>query len=220
MDQSLHELWPPFGLRVVTPRLELRVPTDNEIPALMNAARDIHAEGDPMPFLSDWSRLPDPEFIHGGLQFHWRSRADFTAADWHLPFAAFVDGEPVGTQGVRAINFADLRTVNTGSWLQRSHQGQGLGVEMRQAVLHFAFVGLGAVTAASEARVGNESSAGVSRRIGYRDNGRVRTKFGDGAVVEEQRFRLDRDDWAAQQRDDIELHGIDAFLPMLKLDDS
>jgi RimJ/RimL family protein N-acetyltransferase len=50
----------------------------------------------------------------------------------------------VGVQELWAENFAELRKVATGSWLGLKHQGQGIGIEMRSAVLHLAFACLGA----------------------------------------------------------------------------
>jgi RimJ/RimL family protein N-acetyltransferase len=44
---------------------------------------------------------------------------------------------------VSGRDFAVLREVHTGSWLGQRYQGQGLGTEMRSAVLHLGFAGLG-----------------------------------------------------------------------------
>jgi hypothetical protein len=38
---DLAGLWPLFGLVIETPRLRLRLPREDELPALMRAARDI-----------------------------------------------------------------------------------------------------------------------------------------------------------------------------------
>ena len=79
-----------------------------------------------------------------------------------------LDGEPIGTQGVGAEKFAIFRTVDTGSWLGRAFQGLGYGKEMRAAVLSFAFDGLGAQVADTEAFLDNAPSNGVSRSLGLR----------------------------------------------------
>jgi RimJ/RimL family protein N-acetyltransferase len=57
--------------------------------------------------------------------------------------------------------------VTTGSWLGKEWQGQGLGTEMRAAVLQLAFGGLAADVAVSGAVAGNPQSLGVSRKLGY-----------------------------------------------------
>jgi RimJ/RimL family protein N-acetyltransferase len=82
-----------------------------------------------------------------------------------------VDGEVVGVQDINAEHFATLRSVHTGSWLGLAHQGQGLGKEMRQAILHLAFAGLGALEAHSGAFFDNEASLATSRSVGYQPNG-------------------------------------------------
>lgn len=64
-----------------------------------------------------------------------------------------------------------LREVHTGSWLGRRYQGQGIGTQMRAAVLHLALDGLGAQRAVSAAFEDNPASLGVSRKLGYRDDG-------------------------------------------------
>ena len=70
---------------------------------------------------------------------------------WTFSGAVIVDGHPVGVQDLSAESFATLRTVRTGSWLGMRHQGRGIGKEMRAAILHLAFAGLGAVEANSGA---------------------------------------------------------------------
>jgi hypothetical protein len=44
------ELWPLFGLAITTPRLELRLPTDGELGAVVEAARGGIHNDDPHPF--------------------------------------------------------------------------------------------------------------------------------------------------------------------------
>ena len=61
-----------------------------------------------------------------------------------------VGGAIAGTQGLSGRDFAVLREVHTGSWLGQRYQRQGIGTEMRAAVLHLAFAGLGAEYATSE----------------------------------------------------------------------
>jgi hypothetical protein len=51
-------------------------------------------------------------------------------------------GVVVGSQGIGGRDFAVLREVHTGSWLGLRYQGQGIGTQMRAAVLHLAFEGL------------------------------------------------------------------------------
>jgi len=212
------ESWPPFGLSVTTPRVQLRLPTDDEIPGVIDAAlAGIHND-DPHPFVVPWTLGTEEEIRLGVPQFHWRSRAELTPNNFSLPFGVFVDGRVVGTQGIEATDFGTLRTVETGSWLTREFQGQGLGNEMRAAVLHFVFDALEAEVATSSARITNIRSLAVSRRMGYRENGTKRTQFADGTVAEEVLLRLDRADWEPQRRDDVVIDGFDACRRLFALD--
>jgi hypothetical protein len=50
----------------------------------------------------------------------------------------------MGVQDLIANDFGTLREVSSGSFIGLKHQGHGIGKEMRAAVLHLAFAGLGA----------------------------------------------------------------------------
>ena len=206
--QSRETYWPLFGLRVRTPRLELRYPDDDDVIALAAvAARGVH---DPafMPFEILWTDVPSPQQERNTCQFLWRQRAEWKPEDWHLPMATVVDGDVVGIQGVHAANFAELRAPGTGSWLGLEYQGKGIGKEMRAAILHLVFEGLGARVAISGAWHDNAASLGVSRSLGYEDNG-IEFKLRRGVRDWQQRLLLTRERWEQQRRDDIEIVGLE-----------
>jgi len=146
-----HPYWPLFDLVVRTPRIEVRYPDDElliELAAL--AARGVH-EPDRMPFLTAWTRAPSPELERAALKHWWAQRAEWSPEKWNFVGAVVVDGVAAGVQGLHAESFAVTGLVSTGSWLGRDMQGQGLGKEMRAAVLHLAFAGLDARVAYSGA---------------------------------------------------------------------
>lgn len=211
-------LWPLFDLTIRTPRVELRPPTDDDVFALAAlAAEGIH---DPkvMPFRMPWTDVESPQFERNTLQFHWRIRASWTADDWHLPFAVWCDGEIVGQQDLLAHDFLHTRTVESGSWLGQAHQGKGIGKEMRTAVLHLGFLGLGAVRAETGAYEHNVASLGVTSALGYEPNGdAVFAPRGEPQV--EKKFTMDRAGFERLQRDDIEIENLDECLPLFGLDD-
>jgi RimJ/RimL family protein N-acetyltransferase len=190
---DLLDAWPLFGLRLRTPRLELRPVRDEDLPGLVDAAlAGIH---DPavMPFAVPWTDA-EPDVLRRELaRFVWRQRASIRPDTWTLQLAVLHEGRPVGMQDVSTADFAELRTVLTGSWLTRRAQGRGIGTEMRAAVLLFAFDVLGAEVAESSAASWNAASLGVSRRLGYVDNGVERRAPRPGRVIEEQRLRLPRE---------------------------
>jgi RimJ/RimL family protein N-acetyltransferase len=104
--------------------------------------------------------------------------------------------------------------VTSFSWLAPGRRGQGLGKEMRAAILQLAFAGLGASEAGSDAFVDNEASNGVSRALGYEPNGTDwDTRRGEPARI--QQWRLPRDAWERVRRDDIELSGVEGCLAVL-----
>jgi RimJ/RimL family protein N-acetyltransferase len=201
--------WPLFGLKVRTPRLEIRLPTDDDLVQLLEVARSgIHDPGY-MPFTVPWTDAASPELERSSLKWWWSQRAGWSAEKWSYTGAVFVDGAPVGVQDMNAEHFAELRSVTTGSWLGQRFQGAGLGKEMRAAILHLAFAGLGAEEAHSAAWADNAASIGVSRSLGYRENGETRLlRRGDPA--RELSFRLTRADWEAARRGDISIDGLDA----------
>jgi RimJ/RimL family protein N-acetyltransferase len=192
---SVETVWPLFALQLETPRLSLRVVRDDDLSGLADAAiAGIH-DADRMPFLHPWTE-EEPEALRRSLaQFQWRRRAAVRPESWALSFVALQDGHPVGVQDLEADDFATRRTVSTGSWLTRDAQGRGLGTEMRQAVLLFAFEHLGAAFAESSAFVWNAPSLAVSAKLGYRPNGVARVSPRPGEVVEEQRLLLEAHDF-------------------------
>ncbi|HET6949011.1 MAG TPA: GNAT family protein [Acidimicrobiales bacterium] len=214
---SLHELWPPSAIVVRTPRVELRWPGQDDLLALAElAAQGIH-DDDRMPFYVPWTRGTPAEVSRSVLQWNWRTRGEWTPERWSWAAVAVVDGRVVGTQGVQASDFAVCRTVSTGSWLGRAHQGQGIGTEMRAAMLHLAFAGLDARRAETGAYDDNPRSLGVTRSLGYRPNGDKLIAV-EGRCQRELLYVLDRDAWEARRRDDIALVGVAPARPLFGLD--
>jgi GNAT superfamily N-acetyltransferase len=110
-------------------------------------------------------------------------------------------------QGIAAKDFAIVRETRTGSWLGQRYQGQGIGTEMRAAVLHLAFAGLNAGSAVSGALADNPASAGVSRKLGYQPNGVFRRRVRD-TLGYEHRFALTRDRWHQHAVVPVEIDGL------------
>jgi RimJ/RimL family protein N-acetyltransferase len=207
-------IWPFAALRVTTPTLELRYPDDDDLVALAHAAAEGIHDAERMPFFVPWTRAQPPELERNVLQHGWGRRSALTRDDWSLPFAVCVDGDVVGVQDLFAKQFSVRRTVESGSWLTQRAQGRGIGTEMRAAVLHLAFAGLGAEEALSGSFVDNPASAAVSRRHGYAPNGEeIRAREGEAARL--QRWVLTRASWTPQRRDDIRIAGLEACLPLL-----
>ena len=206
---TLADAWPIFGLRIRSERLELRLPTDDEILELIAVAKSgVHPPED-MPFGIAWTDTPSPEFEQMFIRYHWTHRAGWSPADWILNLGVFLDGRPVGSQGIHGVRFGVYRTVDTGSWLAAAFQGHGYGKEMRSAVLSLAFDGLGARYAESSAFTDNDPSNAVSRGLGYEENGRSELAP-RGEPRETIRWRMSADEWRARDRPPVEIDGLDS----------
>ncbi|MBC9712643.1 GNAT family N-acetyltransferase [Streptomyces sp. TRM66268-LWL] len=209
--------WPLAGLRLTTPRLELRLPGPDELSALASlAAEGVH---DPavQPFTVPWTDAEPGQRARDVLQYHWRCWGEWQPQNWVLNLVVLYEGAVVGMQGVSARDFAVCREVSTGSWLGLRHHGRGMGTEMRTAVLHLAFAGLGARHALSGALHHNAASLAVSRKLGYRDDGiEHHAVRGEPALM--HRLRLTAEQWQYQEHIPVKLDGLTECLPLFGLD--
>ncbi len=166
-----------------------------------------------MPFIVPWTDRPPAEVARGVVQHHWSMLGQWAPEDWQLNLSVFHAGEIVGQQTLRGRDLAVLRQVGTGSWLGRRHHGKGIGTEMRAAVLHLAFTGLGAEEAVSSAFADSHASRAVSRKLGYQDNGTARQVV-RGAMTTEHRMRLTRAAWERHATTPVTIEGLVACRPM------
>ena len=201
--------WPLFDLRLRCGPVSLRPVQDADLPALVAAFPD---DVDLDPRAERFVGLDgDRDRRRLLVQGIWRSRGTWSPSSWCLDLAVEHEGRIVGLQSLEAYDFHVLRTVDSASWLAPDARGRGLGVAMRTAALGLAFDHLGAVAAVSSAVVDNGASLGVSRRLGYADNGLSRTSSPAG-VVELQHLRLTGEGWAAGAHQ-VEVRGLERCLP-------
>jgi RimJ/RimL family protein N-acetyltransferase len=213
MERRAGHPWPLFDLRLTTPRLELRLPTDDDLEELVAIGRRGLHDPDLTVFESPaWEELPSPAFEQQFMQHFWRHRADWSPQDWTLTLAAVVNGRPVGVQDISAKDFSHRRSVSTGSWLGREYQALGYGTEMRAAALWLAFECLGALVAESAYLDGNEASARVSEKLGYVANGE-RLTAPKGSPVRQHLVRATAETW----RRDLVLVTVENLEPCLCL---
>lgn len=189
--------WPLFDLRLRTPRLELRLPTDDDLLALVGVARAGIHDPTATPFQVPWDELPSPAFERSFLAHWWVSRGSWKPESWTLALAVIAGGQPIGIQDLTAKDFSACRSVVTGSWLGQAYQGRGYGTEMRAAALWLAFEGLGTLVAESGYIAGNPASARVSEKLGYAPNGE-RIVAPRGKPLTERLVRVTPETW---QRD-------------------
>lgn len=213
---GLVDLWPLYALRLTAGDLELRYPTEAELPAFADIVeRGIHPP-DEMPFGIAWTDMPTAQRNLESYKWWTGSRGRWAADDWTLTMGVWQAGQPVGFQDLRGPEFPKYRVVATGSWLGREFQGQGIGKRMRQAVLGLAFDHLGAVAAETEAFADNPASNRVSLGVGYEPNG-----YGQlaprGTPRPTQRFRLTVAGWRARPRPALAVEGLDRCRHMFGL---
>ena len=216
---DLADLWPLADLRVTCGDLELRYLDEPTLTGLAQVASEgIHAP-ETMPFTGTWTRGTPQEVARSILTYQWGKRAATTPDDWHIDLALVRDGEVLGTQGIMAKAFPVTRSAETGSWLGRRHQGQGLGTRMRLMILHLLFDGFDAQVATTTAFADNAASNAVTRRLGYAPNG-VGVDAREGQPALSNRYVLDRAAWdarPAELRPDVTLVGVDRAREQLGL---
>jgi RimJ/RimL family protein N-acetyltransferase len=197
-------VWPPFALRLTAGDLELRQVTDDDIPQLVDLARQgIHDPGR-MPFLHPWTEAPPERLGPNTAAYYWQMRAAFSPQTWTLDLAVRVAGELVGVQGVSTRNYLVTRTGETGSWLVGSRQGAGIGTRMRQAICALLFDHLDAEEITSGAFTDNPASLGVSRKVGYVDNGLTRLQRRPGELAYNRKLVLTPDRFVRGEPVDVE----------------
>jgi RimJ/RimL family protein N-acetyltransferase len=216
VSDELAGIWPLLALRITTPRLELAVPSTDDLLNLAQASREIQPPDEirfQQAFLYESSPLRERQL----LQHHWRALAHWQPHSWDLHLAVRVDGVAIGLQNMWAADFATVRTVETGSWITRRHQGRGLGTEARAAMLELAFAHLDALEARTSYIAGNTASAAVSRKLGYVDNGH-RAVSREGVRMVEHTLALTRESWQARQVPGIQIYEIAPCLELFGLD--
>jgi RimJ/RimL family protein N-acetyltransferase len=207
--------WPMFDIRLTTPDLELRHLTESDLDSLA-AIFPEDVEFDPSSTTYDALDLAGNRRV-GVYQTYWRGRAGWCPESWALSFGVFRDGQLVGYQGLEGDDFSTLRTVDSSSFLTAAVRGQGLGKQMRAAVLTLAFGPLGARFAITSAWIDNRASLGVSRALGYVDNG-VTADRRDDIAAEMAHLRLTREQWTASGwRRQIRVSGVEECLAFFGL---
>lgn len=211
-------LAPLYDLRLSTPRLELRLGSPDELVALARLAEEGIHPSEEMPFAVAWTdSIGEEDFVASVVGYHETTLRNWRPKSWRLNLLVFASGELVGSQSLIAEHLAARREVDTGSWLGRRHQRQGIGTEMRAAVLELAFCGLGAVAAHSGAIVGNDASKRVSEKLGYRVTG-MSTVSPRGTPLQHYDLRIEATEWKSPVP--VEIAGLDGCLPLFGLSEA
>jgi RimJ/RimL family protein N-acetyltransferase len=214
MDDALARLWPPFGVRVTCGPLVMRPLRDDDFPEVLAVVHaGIHGP-DFMPFSFPWTDFEGAEQERQFLQYHWGERASLKPEAWALDLGVWHEGRFVGVQGVATRDFPVTRTGETGSWLGMEFHGRGIGTLMRQAICVLCLDHLGFEEVTSAAFADNQPSQGVSRKVGYRENGERRF-VRKGSLATMVQLVLRPEDLVRPPYD-VEVVGAEAFLDVVQ----
>lgn len=204
------DYWPIFEIEVNTERLKLRPARDEDLFAMVEVAKEGLHNPNQIVFGDMWSNKSPEEMSKHLLQWNWKARGDWTAKRWTLSLAVFLDENVIGNACMFAQDFDPLRTFGTSSWIGSSHQGKGIGKEIRAAVLAFGFAGLSAVEARTNVLADNAPSIGVSKSLGYEENGKNMRLVG-GKSVMGLTFKMPIETWENSLRDKyaVKIEGLD-----------
>jgi RimJ/RimL family protein N-acetyltransferase len=212
-----HPYWPLFDLRLRTGDLELRPMTEADLTQLADELPS-DLEQDPAATAYD---VADPHVGRGIVvhQSYWKYYGTWRPEAWRLNFVVRQGDTMIGVQELEGNDFLTVRTVDTSSYLIADVRGQGLGKRMRAAVLALAFGPLEAAAAITSAWHDNHASLGVSRALGYEDNGvsRMQREGTESADVLTH-LMLTRAAWLASGLGDgVEIDGFEPCRPIFGL---
>lgn len=184
-------------VELVTPRIRLRAPTLDDVPAITAACQDRELQRRvpiPVPYGTGDARA----YVTGFSDAGW-------AAGRHCTWALEVDETFArGFAGVVSIDGIAGGSAELGYWMARQYRGFGLMSEAAAAAVAFAFArvgngegesaghpdsGLGLMRLGWRAFADNRASASVAQKLGFRYEGTARS----GAVGREGR----EDEWRA-----------------------
>lgn len=110
--------------------------------------------------------VPHP-YPPDGAEQHARNAAQWRALREAFSFAVLVDGAVVGSCGLKHLDW-DARQAEIGYWIGVPFWGRGYATEAVRRVTTYGFNDLGLARIVAEVLVGNDASARVLVKAGYR----------------------------------------------------
>jgi RimJ/RimL family protein N-acetyltransferase len=156
-------------LPILTPRLELRLPSPRDVPDLKRSFRDprtARAVGAP---LHSRAEMRDP------LKMVRRTLAEYREGT-HLSLSVIhrESGECIGRLGLREFDWTYRKVGSLSYWIDPGHWDQGYATEGSWFLCRAAFQRLGMRRVASQALDKNLASQSVLRHLGFVNEGRER----------------------------------------------
>jgi RimJ/RimL family protein N-acetyltransferase len=200
------QAWPLLGLRIRTARLELRLPTCEDITRLAPVSYHRQSAGRVGATFTASELLAREQA---------RSISEWSTNRWYLTFGVFRGGDPVGIQSVTTERFPSTRSFETPAWVAPTMRRQGFATEMRVAVLCLMFDYLAARVAVASPFAGNIASIEVSKRLGYEQ---LQPLSGSHASKEPTtRLTLTTARWRTSHLRNVEIEGLGLCLPLFGL---
>ena len=134
-------------------------------------------------YLARWLDWANAEGTEEWLAFIRRTRDKVAANDGFC--AAIIDGDAiVGWVGFDRIDW-DSRSTSIGYWLARDRQGRGIMTEAVAALTGYAFDAWKLNRVERRIEVGNQRSAAIAHRLGFREEGTLRRRERPGDSVKD-----------------------------------
>jgi ribosomal-protein-serine acetyltransferase len=134
-------------------------------------------------YLAEWLDWANAEGTEEWLAFIRRTREKVAANDGFCA-AIIDDGAIVGWVGFDPIDW-DSRSTSIGYWLARDRQGRGIMTEAVAALTGYAFDAWKLNRVELRIEVGNQRSAAIAQRLGFRDEGTLRHRERPGDSVKD-----------------------------------
>ncbi len=208
--------WPLFDLRIRTPRLELRLPRDDDLYALIDAFQSGVHDPATMPFLVPWTDTPSPRREREALQWWWSQRAGWKPEAWNLTLCCVVDGRS------SACRTSTPTTSPPAGWSPpaRGWRSPTRGKASARRCALRCCTWPSSVWERRAPRPGpsttTQPSLAVTRALGYQPNGDM-VKMRRGVPHTCLEFVMDRDGFDRIRRDDIVIEHLEPALPMFGL---
>jgi len=161
----------PVTLR--TERLELSIPTENDVDAIHAACQD--------ELIQRFTTVPSP-YERSHAEGFVAKVAGWWDAGAEATWAVRSDGRLAGMMGLHRLGQG---SGELGYWMTPAARGRGLAVEAARAVIGWGFSadGLGLTRIEWRAVVDNPASHRVAQHLGFRYEGRLRSALVNGAGV-------------------------------------
>jgi ribosomal-protein-serine acetyltransferase len=153
--------------RAVAPGIEIRALGEPDAPLLFHVA-DCNRQ-----HLRTWLPWVDQTHSPDDVRAFIRSVADRIESGDELHAAIWVDGDIAGAIGHHAIDWPN-RSCSLGYWISREHEGRGIVTRCCHRMLDYLFDERGLHRVEIRCGTGNQRSAAIPQRLGFRQDGVLR----------------------------------------------